>query len=300
MGHPRDRGRRRGRAVRRDLRAGSRGLPTATWTFPSWVNNGSADAARQILIGIAAAVITVVGLVFSITIVALTLASTQFGPRMLRNFIRDRGTQVTLGTFVADVRVRDPRARIGVDTATEATSSRTCASRSPCSSCWSISGVLIYFIHHVASSIQLPQVIASIAHDLSVAIDVGGRRTAAAATVVLATPGRRSRAADAASTTKGAVVRASSSGYLQFVAYATLVDIAARADGVIQLLYRPGPLRRRRPPTRTRLAGGGGCRRCPERSNNRTRPARTGRCRRTSPSRSTRWSRSPSARCRRP
>ena len=45
--------------------------------------------------------ITVVGVVFSITIVALTLASTQFGPRMLRNFIRDRGTQFTLGTFVA-------------------------------------------------------------------------------------------------------------------------------------------------------------------------------------------------------
>ena len=70
-------------------------------TFPGWVNNGSADAARQILTGIAAAVITVVGLVFSILIVALTLASTQFGPRMLRNFIRDRGVQITLGTFVA-------------------------------------------------------------------------------------------------------------------------------------------------------------------------------------------------------
>ena len=62
---------------------------------------GGADAARQILIAIAAAVITVVGVVFSITIVALTLASTQFGPRMLRNFIRDRGTQITLGMFVA-------------------------------------------------------------------------------------------------------------------------------------------------------------------------------------------------------
>ncbi|MGZ4764013.1 MAG: DUF2254 family protein, partial [Ilumatobacteraceae bacterium] len=46
-------------------------------TLPSWVNNGSADAARQILTAIAAAVITVVGLVFSITIVALTLTSTQ-------------------------------------------------------------------------------------------------------------------------------------------------------------------------------------------------------------------------------
>ena len=70
-------------------------------TFPGWVNSGSPDAARQILTALAAAVITVVGLVFSILIVALTLASTQFGPRMLRNFIRDRGVQITLGTFVA-------------------------------------------------------------------------------------------------------------------------------------------------------------------------------------------------------
>ena len=63
--------------------------------------SGSADAARQILTTIAAAIITVVGVVFSIILVTLTLASTQFGPRMLRNFIRDRGTQLTLGTFVA-------------------------------------------------------------------------------------------------------------------------------------------------------------------------------------------------------
>jgi uncharacterized membrane protein len=69
--------------------------------LPGWVLSGSPDAARQILIAIAAAVITVVGVVFSMVIAALTLASAQFGPLMLRNFIRDRGTQVTLGTFVA-------------------------------------------------------------------------------------------------------------------------------------------------------------------------------------------------------
>ena len=57
--------------------------------------------AREVLIGIAAAVITVAGVVFSITILALQLASQQFGPRMLRNFIRDRGTQISLGAFVA-------------------------------------------------------------------------------------------------------------------------------------------------------------------------------------------------------
>jgi len=72
-----------------------------TLTQPWWIRTGSADAGRQILTAIAAAVITVVGVVFSITILALTLASQQFGPRMLRNFIRDRGTQFTLGAFVA-------------------------------------------------------------------------------------------------------------------------------------------------------------------------------------------------------
>ena len=51
-----------------------------TFTIPSWVISGSADAARQILTAIAAAVITVVGVVFSIILVTLTLASTQFGP----------------------------------------------------------------------------------------------------------------------------------------------------------------------------------------------------------------------------
>jgi len=71
-----------------------------TLALPSWMVFGTADAARQILTPLAAAVITVVGVVFSITTVTLTLASTQFGPRILRTFIRDRGTQFTLGTFV--------------------------------------------------------------------------------------------------------------------------------------------------------------------------------------------------------
>ena len=66
------------------------------FTLPGWVISGSADAARQILTTIAAAIITVIGVVFSIILLTLTLASNQFGPRMLRNFIRDRGTQLTL------------------------------------------------------------------------------------------------------------------------------------------------------------------------------------------------------------
>lgn len=70
-------------------------------TLPFWIATGSADAARQILIAIAAAIITIIGAVFSITILALTLASQQFGPRMMHRFIGDLGNQMTLGVFVA-------------------------------------------------------------------------------------------------------------------------------------------------------------------------------------------------------
>ena len=96
------------------------------FALPGWVISGSADAARQILTTIAAAIITVVGVVFSIILVTLTLASTQFGPRMLRNFIRDRSTQVTLGTFVATF-VYSVLVLASIGTGRTATSCRTSA-----------------------------------------------------------------------------------------------------------------------------------------------------------------------------
>ena len=59
----------------------------------SWLYTGGPEGARAVLSTIAASMITVAGVVFSITIVALTLASQQFGPRLLRNFLRDLGTR---------------------------------------------------------------------------------------------------------------------------------------------------------------------------------------------------------------
>src|SRR5438132_8355359 len=66
-----------------------------TMTLPWWIRSGSGDARRQILTAIAASVITVVGVVFSIPILALTLASKHFVPRMLRNCIGARAHQCT-------------------------------------------------------------------------------------------------------------------------------------------------------------------------------------------------------------
>ncbi len=65
------------------------------------VFQGTADDARALLIAITGTVVTVIALVLGLTVVALQLASTQFSPRLLRNFLRDRPIQIVLSLFVA-------------------------------------------------------------------------------------------------------------------------------------------------------------------------------------------------------
>ena len=210
-------------------------------SLPGWANTGSADAGRQVLSTIAAAVITVVGVVFSIILVALTLASTQFGPRMLRNFVRDLWTQVTLGTFVATFVFcilalgsigkeahGDFVPHISIDTALVLVLIDI--------------AVLVYFIHHVARSIQLPQLIFSISRDLSRAIDeqYPAPRFDPDMTDDPAVAGPALAALQESLDRDGAEIPADSSGYLQFVGYLRLVNIAEVSDAVIRVLHRPG------------------------------------------------------------
>ncbi|MFC1432217.1 DUF2254 domain-containing protein [Streptacidiphilus sp. N1-3] len=205
--------------------------------FPDWVLAGSADGARQVLTTVAAAVITVVGLVFSITIVALTLASTQFGPRMLRNFIRDRGTQLTLGTFVASFLYMilvlvavgpgphgDFVPHLSITVALALTVIDL--------------AMLIYFINHIAKAIQLPEVIAAIAGDLARAIAEQGGADASGV------DGRERGLSSAELLSRmesaGAVIPTPASGYLQYLRHDRLIRIARESEAVIHLPYRPG------------------------------------------------------------
>ncbi len=204
-------------------------------SLPAWMVFGTADAARQILTTLAAAVITVVGVVFSITIVTLTLASTQFGPRMLRNFIRDRGTQITLGTFVATF-VYATLVLISIGPSGHGTQFVPHLSITLSVGLVAVSmAVLIYFIHHIAVTIQLPHVIASIAHDLSRAIDAQSGEehvTLEAGPTVSELLRKMSES--------GGTVPAPSSGYLQYVRQQTLIRLATETGAVIRLLHRPG------------------------------------------------------------
>ncbi len=207
--------------------------------LPTWIRTGNADAERQVLIAIAAAVITVVGVVFSITILALTLASQQFGPRMMRNFVRDVGNQVTLGvfvgTFVYAVLV------LGCISSLSPTFVPYLSTSVAEALLLVDLGILIYFIHHIAKSIQLPEVIAGIAKDMTESIDAEF-------------PQRASEPLDPAHEhegktvpellqlieERGAQIPSLVSGYIQYVGYSQLISIATRTDAVIRLEHRPG------------------------------------------------------------
>ena len=208
-------------------------------TLPFWIATGSAGAGREVLIAIVAAVITVVGVVFSITIVALTLASQQFGPRMMRNFIRDVGNQVTLGIFVSTF-VYSILTLVAITSDSHGTFVPHLSITVSEALMLLDLAVLIYFIHHISRSIQLPEVIAGIARDLLRAIDaelpeIGSDEPP------LAREGEKPLSEVLSLLEQGgAPVAAIASGYLQFVGYAQLVTIADRTDSVIRLEHHPG------------------------------------------------------------
>jgi uncharacterized membrane protein len=212
-----------------------RSANTGALTLPDFVSAGGPDAARQMLIAIAAAVITVATVVFSITILVLQLASQQFGPRMLRNFIRDLGTQISLGAFVSTFvySVLD----LGSVQSAPAPSFVPHLSITVALALTLVDlGVLIYFIHHVAASIQLTAVVSGIAGDF--------RKTLA---VMQDDSQRMQRNLPSAMTqdvpaphTGGAAVVSGTSGFLQAIGHERLVTIAASSNAVITLIRRPG------------------------------------------------------------
>jgi uncharacterized membrane protein len=143
-----------------------RALESDYISFFGFLYSVNPEGARSLLSTIAASMMTVAGVTFSITIVVLSFASSQFGPRLLRNFMQDRSIQFVLGTFVssfiyclivlrsvqiieADVFVPNFSVTFAVILALLNV------------------GVLIYFIHHNATSIQVDEVIAETSNELS-------------------------------------------------------------------------------------------------------------------------------------
>ena len=140
--------------------------------FDKWplLFGAGADGARGLLTAVASSMITVAGVVFSITIVALSLTSSQYTSRVLRNFMRDRINQVVLGVFVGIfayclVVLRTIR---GGD---EGAFVPSMAVMVGLLLAFVGIGFLIYFIHHIAISIQASSIIAAAAQETFAAVD---------------------------------------------------------------------------------------------------------------------------------
>ncbi len=134
-----------------------------------WLYDGGGTGARTLLGAVASSTIGVAGTVFSITIAALSLAAGQMGPRLLRNFTRDRGNQITLGTFLAtfsyalmvlrSVRTQDEGAFVPqLSLSISVLLAFVCVA------------TLVYFVGHMASRINVDTVIQLVSEDVRLAI----------------------------------------------------------------------------------------------------------------------------------
>ena len=203
-----------------------------------WSYSGGAEGASLLLGTVAGSMIAIAGTGFSMTLVAMSLASSQLGPRLLRNFMRDTANQVVLGTFVATF-VYCLLVLLTIRRADEvAFVPHLSVSIAVLLAMLSI-GVLIYFIHHVSVSIQADEVVAHVGRELEDGID-------------RLFPGRVGKAGAEASASPGEVdlpavfarearpVGAAEDGYLQRIDGDALMALASREDLLLKLVRRPG------------------------------------------------------------
>ncbi len=186
------------------------------------------DGAREVLSAISASMITFTGLVFSITIVVLQLTSSQFSPRVLRTFLRDRLTQFALGTFVATFvySVTVLRTVTGGDAVFVPDIATTVGLGLLLLSV----GMFVAYIHHIASAIQISSVLTAIGRETRETLD---RRYPTDGEDAAPTAGPRPGRAVA-------VVRAPRSGIVTQVDTDRLVGIAGEADVAFRMEAGPG------------------------------------------------------------
>jgi uncharacterized membrane protein len=194
-----------------------------------WLYSRGKEGSRELLGVVAGSMITVAGLAFSIIVVALQLASSQFGPRLLRTFMRDLGNQVVLGTFTGTfIYCLLVMRTIGDTDGEEAP--HLAVTVAVVLAVAGI-GVLIYFIHHAARMMQAPNVIASVSHELREALDRAFPAQVESPHSLQPVDGAP---ADAV------IIGAPGTGYIQAFDYRTLADHAEKDDIQIQLMRRPG------------------------------------------------------------
>lgn len=193
-----------------------------------WLFSGDAATARDLVGAILSGIITMTSLVVSITMVVLSQASGQLGPRLIDNFLRDRQIQAVLGVFSGTVFyclfvLRSINEDLGTDYVPHIAITTATILAMLCLL------ALLFYVHKVARSIVADTVVSQVAASLESAI----LREA------------RIGPADKHSPSRGHYaltfpLSLSESGYVQVVEFDHLVDLAKREDFIIEVRVRPG------------------------------------------------------------
>jgi len=188
---------------------------------------GTGDDARALLITVSSTVVTVIALVLGLTVVALQLSSTQFSPRLLRNFLRDRSTQVVLSAFTATfVYSAAGLFTVGLEGGSRTEEFPRLAISGSILLLFVSLGFVVYFADHLAHSIQIDAI--------NRRIERNTRRTIVqeGSTSVEEVPPRAPEWA--------VPLVGRSSGYIQTVHPELLLPLAAETDVTIGLRHRVG------------------------------------------------------------
>jgi len=187
---------------------------------------GTPDDARNLLLGVAGTMVTVIALMLGLTVVALQLSSTQFSPRLLRNFLRDRPNQVVLSAFVATFAYSMAGLyTVGVSGGNRTASFPRLAVSGSIVLLFISLGLLVFFADHLVHSIQVDAI-----------MNVVQRNT-----VTVIRDGLLLGGEDAPDTPAGATaITSRRSGYVQAVHCRALLGHAARHGVCLRLRPRVG------------------------------------------------------------
>lgn len=197
---------------------------------------GSSDSARSVLSTISGAMIGVAGTVFSVTLVALTLASSQFGPRLIRNFMYVRLNQVVLGTYISTYIY----CLIVLNTIKDTENYKFIPSLSILFAIlFALMNIvlLIVFIHRIAISIQANHVISEISVSIGKEVKKLFPETRENEPHEAIEPDLEK---ETGAYQNKITITSDHYGYLQYIDVDSLLKIACENKGLIKLNYRPG------------------------------------------------------------
>ena len=212
----------------------------------TWLYSNQPEGARSLLATVAGSMITVAGVVFSMTLLMVSHASSQIGPRVMEGFMRDRGSQFVLGTFIATfVYCLLVLRTVMSDSSAQSSASSTFVPHLAVVIAMILAvlsvAVLIFFVHHVPTRINITSVIDRIGCTILTQLEhLFPEPTSERTQTRLTGEGEEEVLQNVWLEDKG--------GYLRVIDNDGLVALARDNGAILEVLVRPGEFRVRGAP----------------------------------------------------